>query len=92
MVPPRLQGATTAGATLSGEFYFHFSILILLIILFMNCWINKLLVLVLTQESAQERIEELEGQLLMVTSANERMRAEITNLVSYIFNFDELIS
>ena len=49
-------------------------------------------VLVLTQESAQERIEELEGQLLMVSSANERMRAEITDLASYIFNFDELIN
>ena len=48
-------------------------------------------VLILTQESAQERIEELEGQLLMVTSANERMRVEITDLVSYIFNFSESI-
>ena len=49
-------------------------------------------VLVLTQESAQERIEELVGQLLMVSSANEPMRAEITDLVSYIFNCDELIN
>ena len=48
VVPPRLQGATTVGATLSGEFYFNFSILISLIILFIECWINKLLVLVLT--------------------------------------------
>ena len=51
-----------------------------------------MLVLVLTQESAQERIEELEGQLLMVSSTNERMKVDITDLVSYIFNFDELIS
>ena len=58
----------------------------------MHYWINQLFVLVLTQESAQERIEELEGQLLMVSSANERMRTEITDLISYIFNFDELIS
>ena len=46
----------------------------------------------MTQESAQERIEDLEGQLLMVSSANERMRAEITDLVNYIFNFNELIN
>ena len=52
----------------------------------MNCLINCLF-FVLTQESAQERIEELEGQLLMVTSANERMRAEITDLVSGILIF-----
>ena len=45
-----------------------------------------MLVLVLTQESAQERIEELEGQLLMVSSINERMRTEIMDLVSYTFN------
>ena len=49
-------------------------------------------VFVLIQESAQERIYELEGQLLMTTSANERMRAEIIDLVSYIFNFDELVN
>ena len=49
-------------------------------------------VLVLTQESAQERIDELEGQLLMTTSTNERMRAEITDLVNCIFNFDELVN
>ena len=46
-----------------------------------------MLVFVLTQESAQERIDELEGQLLMTTSANERMRAEITDLVSCILVF-----
>ena len=43
-------------------------------------------VLILIQESAQERIEELEGQLLMVSSENERLRVEITDLVSYLVN------
>ena len=43
-------------------------------------------VLVLTQESAQERIKELEGQLLMVSSENEHLRVEITDLVSYLIN------
>ena len=49
-------------------------------------------IFVLTQESAQERIDELEGQLLITTSANERMRAEITDLVSCIFNLYELVN
>ena len=48
----------------------------------MNCWLI-IVCFVLTQESVQERIQELEGQLLVVSSENERLRVEIIDLVSF---------
>ena len=49
----------------------------------MNCYE---LLFVLEQESAQECIQELEGQLLVVLSENKRLRVEITTLVSFQIN------